>query len=208
MRASEFVLLFVLISFADGYAECRANREDILTRMSSYLTGRFTNEWDSVTTEGAVPGVRFFSARIWRNRHDGIWLYVEQNTTATGLPIRQRLYNFYYRGSLPVISFYALRDPERYVGGWKRPRDFNFDTVEKELKEGCDIYVMRQDAETLIGLDAGKNCTATIPGVKYLKTSIRANQYNVAVKTKAFSANDTEISGFAFQYNRIEGPCN
>lgn len=208
MTVFKTAVLFLLFSFAYG-TQRWAKKQDILSQTSSYLTGRFTNEWQSVTTDAAVPGVLFFSTRIWPQRQDGIWLYVEENATSTAAPIRQRLYRFYYQGTLPAISFYSLVNPERYVGSWNRPRDFNSGVVGKELREGCDVYLVRQGAESFKGLDSGKNCTASIPEVEYLKTSLTASPYNVVVETKAFGQKHTEIPFYpAFEYNRIEGPCS
>ena len=66
--------------------------------------------------------IRLEMVRIWPDRTDGIWLYVEQ-AAATHLdqPYRQRVYHVTEEGDGIFRSeVYALSEPLQYAGEWKK----------------------------------------------------------------------------------------
>ncbi|MBU1219964.1 hypothetical protein KKF34_04175 [Myxococcota bacterium] len=143
-----------------------------------WMTGYFSSEAQAATsTDQYHVDVRLHMVRIWPERMDGYWIYVEQ-AYATDLanPYRQRVYNVYESGSGWEDLIYALASPQSYVGGWENPDDFEELTPENDLilKENCGLsFSWDEEEQNFYGSTSGNECTASIPGVAYLTSESR-----------------------------------
>jgi hypothetical protein len=91
-------------------------------RLAAWLEGSFTSAEQARVSEDHVE-VLLHHARIWEDRDDGIWLYVEQALAARAdAPYRQRVYRVWLRpdGRLESAVF-ELPNPDNAIGAWSQP---------------------------------------------------------------------------------------
>jgi CpeT protein len=67
-------------------------RDAELEKLASIMTGKFSSE-KQAKTDTNYFNISLVMSRIWLDRNDGIWLYVEQaQSTKPNKPYRQRVY--------------------------------------------------------------------------------------------------------------------
>lgn len=174
-------LITVTATDSDGAAASDQVQVIINSRfpvLIEWMTGYFSSEAQAATsTDQYHVDVRLHMVRIWPERTDGYWIYVEQ-AYATDLanPYRQRVYNIFESGSGWEDLIYALSSPQSYVGAWENPEDFVELTVENDLilKEHCGLsFIWDEEEQNFYGSTSGTECTASIPGVSYLTSESR-----------------------------------
>ncbi len=101
----------------------RAPLDPDLERLATFMAGDFSSEAQA-KADTEYRDIRLAMARIWTDRADGPWLYVEQAmASALDNPYRQRVYRLEHTGGDVFQSHvYALKEPAKAVGAGKDPR--------------------------------------------------------------------------------------
>jgi hypothetical protein len=143
-----------------------------MTELIDWMTGYFSskNQADTSSDKYHVD-VRLRMCRIWENRTDGFWIYVEQAYASdTTQPYRQRLYHMIEANGSIKDEIYGIKDDSLYLFGWQKPEIFNnLSDTSIVLKENCGLDFKFQGSENVFeAKTSGCNCKASIPRVAYI----------------------------------------
>jgi hypothetical protein len=143
-----------------------------MKELIGWMTGYFSSKNQADTSSDRYHvDVRLRMARIWENRADGFWIYVEQAYAAdTARPYRQRLYHMIEANGKIRDEIYSINNDSLYLYGWQNTEVFTRLTDEDiVLKDSCGLDFIYQPAENYFEAKTrGCGCKASIPGVKYI----------------------------------------
>lgn len=167
-------IVLLLTMVASGQTTRPATDADV-ARLSEMLVGRF----DSSVQANADPenyfNILLQMARIWPDRKDGPWLYVEQATALMPhRPYRQRIYRLTRRGDRLVSEVHELPgDPLRFVGAASDPTKLA-DLKPEQLahKAGCDVQLWPTE-DGFVGATVGCECPSKLAGASYATSEVR-----------------------------------
>ena len=145
-------------------------RDAELARLATLMSGSFSSG------EQAQQDPDFFHivlhmSPIWRDRTDGVWLYVEQAVAqAANKPYRQRVYRLTHQadGTFKSDVYTLPGDPLQYAGAWNDPARLS--AVKPEaltLRDGCSISLRAQTDGTFTGATNGTGCASDLRGASY-----------------------------------------
>jgi hypothetical protein len=145
--------------------------------------------------------------RIWNNRTDGIWFYVEQAAVKSqDKPYRQRVYRLSEIGyNLFESEIFEIKDPLRFVGRWKNKNPLA-DHGEDILisKTGCAVRLKKVGKKMYSGSTDGEKCLSGWRGAKYATSIITIIKEGMITWDRGFDENDNylwgaEIAGYFFE---------
>ena len=136
-------------------------------------------------------------ARIWRDRDDGVWLYVEQ-AVATSLdqPYRQRVYRLTGpRDGVFESEVYAIPEPLRFAGAWREERPLAGLTPDDlARRDGCTVYLRWSDG-AFEGSTREDACSSTLRGASYATSAVRAFADRLESWDRGFDADGNQVWG-------------
>ena len=192
------LLSTLLLVLCAGCGEPQAPTPDAdLLRLGAWMTGSF----DSAAQARADPDyfeIHLHMARIWVERTDAIWLYVEQAVGgAPEKPYRQRIYRVSALGNGRYASaIYSLPEPKAWVGAWQA--DFERPALkpdELEEREGCTVTLALQPDGSFAGSTDGDACVSTLHGAKYATSEVAVYEDRVVSWDRGFDAEGEQIWG-------------
>jgi hypothetical protein len=191
-----FLLAFALPALAAGPAG--AFPPDLET-LGDWMTGRFSSAEQAAADPG-FKDIRLVMVRVWPERTDAIWLYVEQAVAATAdKPYRQRIYRIAWLADGFIESrVYSLARPEPYAGKWREP-DFlaglqpdQSDLL--QLRDGCSI-VLRRAGGRFVGSTLGRLCPSELRGAAYATSEVVITADTLTSWDRGFDAAGTQVWG-------------
>ncbi len=191
-------IYFILISlvFVFSCAKPKAQPDQLHT-LASWMTGSFTSREQSLQDTSYLD-IRLQMIRIWHDREDAVWLYVEQ-AAAESLerPYRQRVYRLTQADSALFESkVYELNNPLRFAGAWKQEDSFAVLTPDSLIeRQGCSIFLTRADEETFQGSTVDKNCLSTLRGASYAVSEVVIRENYMVTWDLGFDENDNHVWG-------------
>lgn len=185
--ASVFILTSIVI-----YPQSESEL-DILV---SWMIGSFNSEEQS-KNDSDYYNISLEMHRIWSEREDGYWLYVEQAVTATkDKPYRQRIYHLFDDDGVIKSVIYSIPDEKSFVGGWKDATVFQKLSPEGlEAREGCEVIIKRKDESTFVGSTVDKNCTSNLRGATYATTEVIITKDKMISWDRGFNDKDEQVWG-------------
>lgn len=144
---------------------------DATERLASMMVGSFSSAAQAKNDPENFRNITLHMVRVWADRPDGPWLYVEQATAeAPAKPYRQRVYRLVRLGDGSIRSdVYTLPgDPLGFAGSWQSPRPLaGLSPDQLTLREGCSILLLPQSDGTFKGATSGTGCASDLRGAKY-----------------------------------------
>jgi hypothetical protein len=136
--------------------------------------------------------------RIWPERSDGFWLYVEQ-AAATRLdrPYRQRV----YRVTGPVDGVFtshvfAIPDPLRFAGDWRTDEPLSSLTPDSlSLRKGCGVALRRGEDGAFRGGTDGKECRSSLRGASYATSEVTVLSDRIVSWDRGFDESGEQVWG-------------
>lgn len=136
-------------------------------------------------------------ARIWKQRTDGAWFYVEQAMgNKPEAPYRQRVYHVQRieEGMLESIV-YEIADPRSVVGAWQTPSLFDALTPQSlKLRRGCEVY-LQATGESYVGGTHGTACRSDLNGASYATSEVVIMADRIESWDRGWSATDLQVWG-------------
>lgn len=174
IRPFLFVLLAVLFCTTTDVAAQRPPKGDPdLDTLLVWLEGSFSSARQA-KLDSSYFDIRLHMKRIWRDRKDGAWFYVEQAMATTpDKPYRQRIYRVQRveEGMLESIV-YTFLDPSKVVGGWQDTTVFEGLSPDNiALRRGCEVY-LQATGESYVGSTHGTACRSDIQGASYATSEV------------------------------------
>lgn len=168
-----------------------------LERLTARMTGSFSSAAQSETDE-RFRDVRLHVSRIWPERSDAVWLYVEQAMAdRLDAPYRQRVYRLTRSGEESFVSaVYELAEPAAAVGAWKLERPLA-DLAPEALvvRPGCAV-TLREDPEgTFSGSTAERQCASALRGASWASSEVRIDANGMTSWDRGFDAEGRQVWG-------------
>jgi hypothetical protein len=167
-----------------------------LDRLAAWMTGSFSSAAQAKEDPDFLD-IRLHMARIWPDRADGVWLYVEQAVaTAMERPYRQRVYSVtYVGGDLYESRVFELPDPAAAVGAWKEDAPLAALTPEMlVVREGASIY-LRDLGNRFEGSTLGRMCKSDFRGAAYATSEVTVYADRLVSWDRGFDADGKQVWG-------------
>ena len=172
MRRVIVLLAFTLFTSAALASEPTPDPE--LQQLTAWMTGSFSSEAQSLEDEG-FHHIVLHMARIWPDRTDGVWLYVEQAAASSAdRPYRQRVYHVRRVGEdLFASSVFTFTDPLDHAGAWQKESPLaDLSVIDLEVREGCSIYLKQRTDGMFEGSTLGRLCDSTLRGASWASSEV------------------------------------
>jgi CpeT protein len=201
-----FPLLVVCLLTADRLS---AAEPTTLERLTACLTGKFSTA-EQARGDQNFRDVILHAVRIWPDRADGPWLYVEQALPdAPAHPYRQRIHQLGARtdGSLELRVF-ELSDPIGFTGAWQDPSRFaKLDPTSLIGRPGCSVVLHPQPDGSFKGGTEGRGCASTLHGASYATSEATISPRQVITWDRGYNAAGTQVWGSThggYVFTRVE----
>ncbi|MEI6523244.1 MAG: chromophore lyase CpcT/CpeT [Bacteroidota bacterium] len=142
--------------------------------LGQWMSGTFDSKLQA-DTDSDYFEIHLNMKPIWRNKKDGVWLYVEQAmASALDKPYRQRVYHVYKENDSTIVSHvYTIKNPLRFAGQWKSDnplQDLSVDSLED--RKGCSIYLTKTSDGKYVGSTKEKDCESNLRGAAYATSKV------------------------------------
>ncbi len=168
-----------------------------LATLAELMTGSFSSAAQSAADEDYFD-IRLEMARIWPDRKDGYWLYVEQ-AAASNLerPYRQRVYHVEEDKDGSFRSeVYSIPDPLRFVGDWKKKDPLvGLSRDSLEIREGCAVILRLNPDGLFAGGTDDAACKSTLRGASYATSDVVVGEDRIESWDRGFDATGNQVWG-------------
>ncbi len=182
-------------------AEARARveaRQAQLERVVALMCGSFSSEQQSAEDPDFFD-IRLEMARIWPERQDGAWIYVEQAVaSALANPYRQRIYRVTVQndGSVRSDVYLMPGDPRRFAGAWKDTSRLD-DMHPKDLllRDGCSVVLKADGPDRWVGGTVGNGCPSDRSGAAYATSEVTLTPEGFVTLDRGYAPDGTQVWG-------------
>lgn len=190
-------IAFFFCIFLSGCSLPSARSSDPgLLHFASLLIGEFSSA-EQAKRDTSYFNIHLSMSRIWNDRTDGVWLYVEQAMDARrDKPYRQRVYQL-TRGSDGdfVSEIYTIKNAADVIGLQNSAAKKSLLTPNAiEHKEGCAVH-MRPVNDAYEGGTVGSACPSDLRGASYATTVITMKQGELVSWDRGFDAKGNQVWG-------------
>lgn len=187
---------FICLSSFIASSEPAGKDRDLQT-LVKWMTGDFSSMAQS-KRDSAYFDIRLHIRSIWKSDKSAHWLYVEQATAAAeDKPYRQRIYKVVRGADNRLQSIvYTLPSPEKWVGGYKHTKIFDgLQPSELMLREGCTVYLQRNQDGDFVGSTEGNTCESTLRGAKYASSKVVISKNMLKSWDQGFNEKGEQVWG-------------
>ena len=160
------------------------------------MAGEFSSE-DQAKADPAFFHIKLRMRPIWKKKKDGHWLYVEQAAAESeDKPYRQRIYNVYKTDTAIVSKVYEIKDPAKYVGGWKDGSLLDALALTSLIdRQGCAIFLTKNAEGVFVGSTPGKECLSTLRGAAYATSEVQIFADRIDSWDRGWDKDDKQVWG-------------
>ncbi len=167
------ISILSLSSQVKEYVVSSSGKPSDIERLAQMLAGNYSSV-KQAEKDTAYRDIRMHIKRIWQNRTDGVWFYVEQAVaTKQDKPYRQRIYRLTQTNdSTFENAVYTLPNPLRFTGEWKKLNLLYSLTPDSlSLRNGCSV-ILHARGNDFEGNTDGKNCSSDLQGAAYANSQV------------------------------------
>lgn len=164
-----------------------------LDSLHTWMQGTFSNARQA-ERDTSFRHVQLRMVRIWKDRTDGAWFYVEQALATTlNAPYRQRVYNVkrVEEGMIESVV-YTIKDPQKWIGLDPTAGDMGIDDI--VLKFGCEVY-LQYDGTSFTGSTHGAACKSDLNGASYVRSDVRVTSVGIHSWDRGFDHEGKQVWG-------------
>lgn len=184
----------VLITAFAGGPRAQAGEIDLLAK---WMTGTFSSAQQAEADTNFLD-IQLEMVRIWSDRTDGYWIYVEQAAAnSLSRPYRQRVYHL----TGPVDSVYAsdvytIPDPMRYAGEGRNKNALS-DLAPGQLmfRDGCTVYLKRQPDGSFSGGTRENSCESALRGASYATSEVMVTYDRIVSWDRGYDEKGGQVWG-------------
>jgi hypothetical protein len=135
--------------------------------------------------------------RIWRDRNDGPWLYVEQASSAhTSRPYRQRVYQLVRTPQGFASRVYLLPgEVLRFAGQWREADPLaNVTPADLQLRDGCTVWLTVKGSG-YAGATQGQQCASDLRGASYATSEVVIDSKGMTSWDRGYNAAGQQVWG-------------
>ncbi|HLP26970.1 MAG TPA: chromophore lyase CpcT/CpeT [Acidobacteriota bacterium] len=181
-----------------------------LERLAALLTGSFSSA-DQALADKNYRNATLHAARIWPDRSDGPWLYIEQAlAVAPDQPYRQRVFQLATAadGSLEARAF-TLDEPIKATGAWRKTVPLSeFTPNHLTFNEGCTLHFRTMPDGAFLGSTRGDGCPSDLRGATHATTEATLTSDKIVWWERGFNASGRQVWGSAaggYVFKRVVG---
>jgi hypothetical protein len=168
-----------------------------LSDLLRYMTGSFSSTAQA-EADSAYLDIRLEMVRIWPDRTDGAWLYVEQAAgDALHRPYRQRVYRVTEEIDGGFRSeVFELPEPKEFVGAWGEPD--RFDGLGPRMllpRRGCAVHLARAEDRAFVGGTEGSACSSELQGASYATSEVTITADRLVSWDRGFDEEGNQVWG-------------
>ena len=186
-------LLFVVLIFASTiFSQTKQDFETLI----DWMQGSYNSEEQS-KNDSDYYNISLEMKKIWTDRSDGYWLYVEQAVAETkNQPYRQRIYHLVFEDNIIKSIIYSLPDEKKFIGAWKNTVVFNNISPDSlETRVGCEVIIKRFDQNTFMGSTVENKCTSSMRGASYATTEVTITKNKLLSWDRGYNDKDEQVWG-------------
>ncbi|MBU3741224.1 MAG: hypothetical protein FGM24_02950 [Candidatus Kapabacteria bacterium] len=173
-----------------------AKRDVDFERLLPWMDGSFSSEAQS-KADTSFQHVVLHMKRIWYDRTDGAWFYVEQAMAAAqDRPYRQRVYNVRrVEQGMIESAVYTFKKPEDVIGAWKDTTLID-DKSPSELvkRRGCEVF-LQADFASYIGRTMGMACASDLRGASYATSEVTISYDRIVSWDRGYNPANEQVWG-------------
>ncbi|MBL7767191.1 MAG: chromophore lyase CpcT/CpeT [Chitinophagaceae bacterium] len=192
----KFLFLFILaFAFKTGISQTYIYDLQF-RRLYQFMQGSFSSEAQSKRDPNFMD-IRLKMAPMWHD-HFGFYLYVEQALAGKeDQPYRQRVYRLIQVDDTTIESrVYTIKNGEKYYGAWKERNPIDdLDEEDLELRDGCTIYIHRDEDGTFYGSTKEKDCSSDLKGAAYATSHVVITPDVLMSWDQGFDTNGKQVWG-------------
>jgi hypothetical protein len=169
MKAKVLSLFFILALGFNTSAQENADFEKLI----NWMTGSFDSEAQA-KNDTAYENFSLEMERIWEDKPNGAWIYVEQALASKpDEPSRQSIYFVSQITDGEYSSdIYELNEPEKFVGAYDDSTVFeDLSVFDLKFKEGCTVF-LNYDGYQFSGQSNEETCKSTIRDAAYATSEV------------------------------------
>ena len=204
MKHSIFSLFVILLLSCSQLNFQKSNKEvnfsNDLINLSNWMSGSFSSSNQSLQ-DSSFFDINLEMVRIWNDRKDAIWLYVEQaSSKRLNSPYRQRVYRLTQEEDQFFSKVYELKNKNDFIGAYKDINLFNsIDINDLIEREGCTVTMYQSDTN-FIGSTKDKECKSLLFGASYAISEVEIFQDKILSWDRGYDSNDIQVWG------SVDGP--
>ncbi len=206
-------LMFISVSCAGGARKT----DDVAARdyetLSQWLTGSFSSQEQAQAEPDDFLDIRLEMARIWKQRRDGYWIYVEQAAARSlDRPYRQRVYRLtrLSDGRFESMVFELPDDPLKFAGAFREPEPLKYFNPQRLIpRAGCSMFIRRVSDDAFEGSTEGKGCASTLRGASYATSRAKISAQALETWDQGFDDSDRQVWGATkgpYVFRRVAPP--
>lgn len=203
------LLLLILVWGCSTSKRSSSSEQDpTLEQFANALIGDFSSKQQS-ESDTAYFNISLVMTRIWPDRGDGIWLYVEQAMAANlSKPYRQRVYKLTKPSAFTFSSeIYTIRNQKDVIGFHKDATKSGLLTFDQiDLKKGCEVILQFKNG-VYTGGTIGSGCPSDLRGASYATTKITLTNDLLNSWDQGFDQSGKQVWGATkggYVFNRIK----
>jgi len=211
-RVTQVILLaLIIITCTTWFTSCQKDEDDFNT-LAGWMTGSFSSEQQAAADTNFLD-IRLQMVRIWTERSDGCWLYVEQAAAGSlDRPYRQRVYHVHPRDDDTFVSeVYTIADPLRFAGAWQDAAPLATLTPDSlEIRQGCEVILTRQPDGSFAGSTVADKCGSSLRGAAYATSEVQVFADRLVSWDRGYDAAGKQVwgataGGYIFLRQNIAG---
>ncbi|MEZ4774343.1 MAG: chromophore lyase CpcT/CpeT [Bacteroidia bacterium] len=194
-------LLFVIISLSVIPFSCRtvkstAKDSHSLAQLAEWMTGKFDSA-EQAASDSNYYDISLHMSRIWPERKDGYWLYVEQAVTAAAnRPYRQRIYQLTTDEEGKYLSkVFEVANPSRFINKNNDPGAFAAISPDSLIERSGCVVVMTGIGGTYKGSTGEKTCESNLRGAAYATSTVTIFPDRLESWDQGFDAAGNQVWG-------------
>ena len=198
---SLFVILLLSCSqlnFENSNKE--VNFSNDLINLSNWMSGSFSSSKQSLQ-DSSFFDINLEMVRIWNDRTDAIWLYVEQaSSKRLNSPYRQRVYRLTQKEDQFFSTVYELKNKNDFIGVHSNVNLFNsIDINDLIEREGCTVTMVLNETY-FTGSTEDKECKSVLFGASYATSEVKIFQDKILSWDRGYNSDDNQVWG------AVDGP--
>ncbi len=203
MKYATLLFTGLIAALACGHADAQTKN---MEQLGQWLEGNFSSKAQAAADSDYFD-IRLHIKRVWKQRADGFWFYVEQATaSAQDKPYRQRFYHISELADGRFVSeVYTVNEPLRFVGAYKNPQLLRSLTPDSlQLRTGCSVMLAKY-GDTYAGATEGKGCASDLRGAAYATSEVELTATMLMSWDRGFDADGKQVWGAtkgAYQFRR------
>ncbi|MBE2257148.1 MAG: chromophore lyase CpcT/CpeT [Ignavibacteria bacterium] len=201
-----FNLIIIIFLFISGKSSAQFDQK--LEELGKWMDGSFSSQEQS-KSDSDFFDIRLQMKRIWADRTDAIWIYVEQATAeAQDKPYRQRIYKVTkVDDNLFQSEVFVMNEPLRFAGAYKDELLLGSLTPDSLInRTGCAVFLSYTEGKYSGGTES-KDCPSDLRGAKYATSDVIITSNSIISWDKGFDENDKQVWGAkkgGYIFKRIE----